>query len=61
MILGHWYLNVIQLPIRLLRTCNIIMDIFMYPRNLELLWSSDFRGRGYLWNYAIIRKFFMDV
>ena len=36
MILGHWYLNVIQLPIRLLRNSVILLWIFL---SIRAIWN----------------------
>ena len=37
MILGHWYLNVIQLPIRLLRNSVVLLWIFL---GIRAIWNS---------------------
>ncbi len=46
MILGHWYLNVVDLPINLLKRATLILSFFL---SIRILWDSIY----FFYNYFI--------
>ncbi len=51
MILGHWYLNIVALPIRLLKRSIIIFSFFL---SIRILWDSIyFVMNNYIDNYGM--------